>query len=141
VEPPGAVRGRGMRVHRPARGQSPRLELTHRVFRPRRPRGTGRVGRTGSRSSARAARLAVRSAPAETREAVWELAGPLRSGDRLERLLGDPYPLARLIARFALAREESRGSHRRLEFPEQDPALDHRHLVCGGEELRWDVWD
>ena len=52
--------------------------------------------------------------PAETREAVWSLAGPLRTADQLEQLLSDPYPLARPIARFALEREESRGSHRRL---------------------------
>ena len=77
--------------------------------------------------------------PAETREAVWALAGPLRSADRLERLLSDPYPLARLIARFALERRESRGSHRRLEFPDPDPALDGRHLV-GGDEPRWEEW-
>jgi L-aspartate oxidase len=76
-----------------------------------------------------------------TREAVWELAGPLRSADRLERLLSDPYPLAHLIARFALEREESRGSHRRLEFPDLDPALDERHLVCSGEDLRWEAWE
>jgi L-aspartate oxidase len=78
--------------------------------------------------------------PAETREAVWALAGPLRSAERLEQLLLDPYPLARLIARFALEREESRGSHRRLEFPERDPALDERHLLCAGDELRWETW-
>jgi L-aspartate oxidase len=75
-----------------------------------------------------------------TREAVWELAGPLRSAEGLERLLSDPYPLARLIARFALLREESRGSHRRLEFPDLDPALDERHIVCSGEDLRWEAW-
>jgi L-aspartate oxidase len=75
-----------------------------------------------------------------TREAVWELAGPLRSTEGLELLLSDPYPLARLIARFALERTESRGSHRRLEFPELDPALDGRHIVCSGDELRWQSW-
>jgi L-aspartate oxidase len=79
--------------------------------------------------------------PAATREAVWALAGPLRSAERLERLLGDPYPLARLIARFALAREESRGSHRRLEFPDRDPALDGRHLVRRGDRLVWQAWE
>ena len=78
--------------------------------------------------------------PAETRDAVWELAGPLRTAENLERLLDDPYPLARLIARFALARQESRGSHRRLEFPQQDPGLDGRHLVCASDEPRWDAW-
>jgi L-aspartate oxidase len=79
--------------------------------------------------------------PAETREAVWRLAGPLRTADQLERLLSDPYPLARLIARFALAREESRGSHRRLEFPDRDPALDGRHLVYQADKLLWQAWD
>jgi L-aspartate oxidase len=78
--------------------------------------------------------------PAETRDAVWELAGPLRSAEGLERLLTDPYPLARLIARFALEREESRGSHQRLEFPDLDPSLDGRHLICRADELRWDAW-
>jgi L-aspartate oxidase len=79
--------------------------------------------------------------PAETREAVWRLAGPRRSGPDLERLLDDPYPLARLIARFALAREESRGSHRRIEFPDRDPGLDGRHLVCGPDgEPAWQTW-
>jgi L-aspartate oxidase len=76
-----------------------------------------------------------------TRTAVWKLAGPLRSTEGLERLLSDPYPLARLIARLALRREESRGSHRRLEFPDLDPALDLHHLVCSGDELRWEVWE
>ena len=76
-----------------------------------------------------------------TRDVVWELAGPLRSAEGLERLLSDPYPLAHLIARFALRREESRGSHRRLEFPETDPALDGRHLLCTGDELRWEAWE
>jgi L-aspartate oxidase len=78
--------------------------------------------------------------PAETRDAVWSFAGPLRSADGLERLLSDPYPLARLIARFALERKESRGSHRRLEYPERDPELDGRHIVCRGDELAWQAW-
>src|SRR4051794_2977075 len=78
--------------------------------------------------------------PAETRDAVWELAGPLRRAEGLERLLSDPYPLARLIARFALEREESRGSHRRIEFPERDPGVDGRHIICSGGELRWSLW-
>jgi L-aspartate oxidase len=79
--------------------------------------------------------------PAETRDAVWRLAGPRRRRDQLEQLLADPYPLARLIARFALERQESRGSHRRLEFPAQDPALDRRHLVCRNEDLGWAHWN
>src|SRR3954452_3069629 len=78
--------------------------------------------------------------PAETREAVWRLAGPLRSAERLEELLSDPYPLARLIARFALERRESRGSHQRIEFRERDPRVDGRHIVCTADELRWRSW-
>jgi L-aspartate oxidase len=78
--------------------------------------------------------------PAETREAVWELAGPIRRADQLERLLDDPYALARMIARFALERTESRGSHRRLEFPEPDPELDERHLVMTETGLGWEHW-
>ena len=78
--------------------------------------------------------------PAETRDAVWALAGPLRRADQLERLISDPYPLAGLIARFALERRESRGSHRRLEFPERNRQLDGSHVVLGSEGLRWERW-
>jgi len=78
---------------------------------------------------------------AETREAVWRLAGPRRRADELERLRSDPYPLARLIAEFALARAESRGSHRRIEYPRQDPELDGLHQVLGSDGVRWERWD
>ena len=65
----------------------------------------------------------------ETRDAVWELAGPIRDAARLERLLDDPYPLARMIAASALLREESRGVHRRSDRTRIDPALDGRHVI------------
>jgi len=54
--------------------------------------------------------------------------------DELEQLLGDPYPLARLIAHAALSRRESRGAHRRFDFPHRDPSLDGVHLVIGRDE-------
>ncbi|MCL4287958.1 MAG: FAD-dependent oxidoreductase [Thermoleophilia bacterium] len=77
----------------------------------------------------------------ETRHSVWTLAGPVRDPERLERLRADPYPLARLIAASALAREESRGVHRRSDRPLIDPALDLRHTVVGvGGEVRIDRW-
>jgi L-aspartate oxidase len=79
--------------------------------------------------------------PAETREAVWRLAGPLRRAAQLDALLSDSYPLARLIARFALQREESRGSHRRLEYPDRDPELDGQHIICRADGLRWQAWN
>lgn len=68
-----------------------------------------------------------------TREAVWQLAGPSRDADGLRRLADDPYPLAGLIARAALERCESRGAHRRTDFPLPDPAYDGVHLVVGAD--------
>ena len=78
----------------------------------------------------------------ETRTALWRDAGIERTGEGLRRLLEDPHPLARLIARCALAREESRGAHLRLDRPERDPALDHRHAVVSREEqVGWEIWE
>jgi L-aspartate oxidase len=65
----------------------------------------------------------------QTREAVWRHAGPRRTASALEALLDDPYPLARLIARTALERRESRGPHRRTDHPLRDPGLDGVHIV------------
>jgi L-aspartate oxidase len=70
----------------------------------------------------------------ETREAVWRHAGPRRDAPTLEPLLHDPYPLARLIARAALERRESRGPHQRSDHALQDPALDGVHFVIGADE-------
>lgn len=77
----------------------------------------------------------------ETRATVWELAGPVRDRERLERLLDDPYPLARTIAAAALAREESRGVHRRTDRPQRDPDLDRHHVVIEpGGSMRLERW-
>jgi L-aspartate oxidase len=81
--------------------------------------------------------------PRETRAALWNCAGLRRSRDELARLAEtDPFPLARKIARSALAREESRGAHQRVDHPETDPALDLNHsLVTGDEPARFERWE
>jgi L-aspartate oxidase len=76
-----------------------------------------------------------------TRRALWQHAGLVRDADGLERLAGDVHPLARLVARAALAREETRGCHRRADRPDADAALDDRHLVLtGGAEPSLETW-
>jgi L-aspartate oxidase len=87
---------------------------------------------------------AVSPAPTrETRRNVWRLAGLERDAAGLRQLLDDPHPLARLVARSALAREETRGAHARADFPATDPALDHRHTVIdpGDGAPGLPVWD
>jgi L-aspartate oxidase len=69
-----------------------------------------------------------------SREALWRYAGLERDGVGLRTLAGDEHPLVRLIARMALAREESRGAHRRRDFPTLEHALDGRHFTIVGQD-------
>ena len=72
--------------------------------------------------------------PRPTRDALWRSVGLVRDPAELEALAAsDPFPLARAIARSALARAESRGAHQRIDHPETDPALDGMHSVVSGE--------
>ncbi len=85
----------------------------------------------------------VAAAPTrETRKAMWRHAGLERDAEGLRPLLEDPHPLARLVARSALFREETRGAHARSEFPERDLALDGRHTVidAGADAPRLQPW-
>jgi L-aspartate oxidase len=76
-----------------------------------------------------------------TRAALWRDAGVVRTQEGLSRLLADPHPLARLIARCALARTESRGAHLRADCPQLDPAFELRHaVVCEDESISWQTW-
>ncbi len=78
-----------------------------------------------------------------TRTALWGHAGIERSAEGLRSLLKDPHPLARMIARSALERRESRGTHTRTDHPERDARLDGKHVVVEGadEELAWRGWE
>jgi L-aspartate oxidase len=76
-----------------------------------------------------------------TRETLWRDAGLERTAEGLARLVDDPFPLARVIASSALAREESRGAHQRRDRPERDPALDGMHtLVAGTDPPLFERW-
>jgi L-aspartate oxidase len=93
-------------------------------------------------NAAAAATVAPPSVAEETRAALWRWAGIVRDRDGLEQLAGVSHPLARLVARAALAREESRGCHLRSDFGAEDPGLEHRHFVLGAAPdprlARWD---
>jgi L-aspartate oxidase len=93
------------------------------------------------------------------REIMWKQVGILRNGKELKAAiesLGAAPPhkekdrrseyevrhlhtVASLIARSALAREESRGSHYRLDFPYRDDDLFQRHsLISMGQEVKFE---
>jgi L-aspartate oxidase len=76
-----------------------------------------------------------------TRGALWRDAGIERSREGLERLSNDEHPLARLIAKCALQRAESRGAHHRSDHPQREATLDEHHVTidaAGGTS--WQTW-
>jgi L-aspartate oxidase len=78
---------------------------------------------------------------ADLRRAMWRDAGLVRDGSGLEALVGAAHPVARLVARGALARAESRGGHFRVDFPHEDPELDGMHTVLRpGREAVFETW-
>src|SRR5919204_526781 len=77
----------------------------------------------------------------ELRETMWGEAGLVRDEPGLERLTHSPHPVASMIARSALLRRESRGSHFRVDFPHEDPALAGLHTVLRpGAEPAFETW-
>ena len=94
----------------------------------------------GTRSRDRAVTYDAPVTP-ELREAMWEDAGLVRGANGLERLASSQHLLASLVARCALAREESRGGHFRLDFPDEDAALDGLHTVVRqGRDPELEPW-
>ncbi len=78
----------------------------------------------------------------ELRAEMWRDAGLIRDAAGLERLARAPHTLARLIAKSALSRCESRGGHFRTDFPFEDDAF-AAHTVIGtgsGERVELERW-
>jgi L-aspartate oxidase len=71
---------------------------------------------------------------------LWREAGLIRSAAGLERLLDAPSTLVRLIARNAIAREESRGVHFREDFPAESDELAGHFVVRPGHEPELERW-
>jgi hypothetical protein len=71
---------------------------------------------------------------------LWREAGLIRGAAGLERLLDAPSTLVRLIARNALAREESRGVHFREDFPAESAELAGHFVVRPGHEPVLERW-
>ncbi len=92
-------------------------------------------------------RHASRGAPIELRTMMTQLAGIERSGESLRQLLDwlgsypmkdrvpDAWMISELLARAALARVESRGSHCRIDYPFTDRELRGRFIHRQGEPL------
>jgi L-aspartate oxidase len=74
------------------------------------------------------------------RHELWEEAGLVRDAGGLRQLHRTSHPLARAIAASALAREESRGSHFRADFPREDDAFAAHTVIRPGREPEFEQW-
>ena len=83
---------------------------------------------------------AERVASAELREQVWLEAGVIRNPDSLAHLATTADPVAALVARFALARAESRGVHYRIDAPVASPAFEGHLVLRPGRDLVLEHW-
>lgn len=79
--------------------------------------------------------------PAATRELLWSCAGIERTAEDLAKLESSPNPLVRMIGANSLARRETRGAHKRIDFPEVDRSLDFQHYVTTGQRPLAERWE
>ncbi|HET9460606.1 MAG TPA: FAD-binding protein, partial [Gaiellaceae bacterium] len=76
----------------------------------------------------------------ELRAGLWRDCGLIRDAAGLERLRSAPHLLTRLIADSAYAREESRGSHFRVDFPAEDERFERHVVLRTGAEPVLESW-
>ena len=76
----------------------------------------------------------------ELRSALWRDCGLIRDAAGLEHLLEAPHLLTRLIAETALAREESRGSHFRADFPSESESFERHVVLRPGSASSLESW-
>jgi L-aspartate oxidase len=82
----------------------------------------------------------ARTASPELRAQVWREAGVMRDPADLASLVRSPDAVASLVARFALARSESRGVHYRIDATAADPAFEGHFVLRPGRELTLEHW-
>ena len=77
---------------------------------------------------------------ADLRHRLWEDCGLIRDAAGLERLQSAPHLLTRLIAESALTREESRGSHFRVDVPTEGEAFERHVVLRPGAKPALESW-
>lgn len=104
-------------------------------------------------------RMPVDGSITELQELMWKDVGIVRTGAGLKNAIKKLEEIAEkvsrphsrrefearnlqingmLVARAALAREESRGAHYRTDFPDHDDAKFRKHSVVAGEKIRFE---
>jgi L-aspartate oxidase len=76
----------------------------------------------------------------ELRSALWRDCGLIRDAAGLMNLRDAPHQLTRLVAESALTREESRGSHFRVDFPAESEAFERHVVQRQGQEPALETW-
>jgi L-aspartate oxidase len=76
----------------------------------------------------------------QLREQVWLQAGVIRDPADLAVLARSPDPVAAMVARFAIARAESRGVHYRTDAPVANPLFEGHFVMRPGQGLILEQW-